>query len=51
MNIFQNVCKEAGEGVYPEYIQKDKKVPATLLTANNSFWVTMDSTFHSLSVH
>ncbi|XP_066907292.1 aminoacylase-1 [Halyomorpha halys] len=45
-----DVCKEAGEGVYPEYIQKDIKVPATVLCSKNPFWTSMETTLKSLGL-
>ncbi|XP_014294162.1 aminoacylase-1 [Halyomorpha halys] len=49
-NWITDVCKKAGEGVYPEYIQKDVKVSPTLLSGENQFWKTMQTTLKTLDL-
>ncbi|XP_066909257.1 aminoacylase-1 [Halyomorpha halys] len=48
-NWINDVCKKAGEGVYPEYIQKDPQVPVTVLEGN-VYWHAMDTTFKNLGM-
>ncbi|XP_014294163.1 aminoacylase-1 [Halyomorpha halys] len=46
-----DVCKKAGKGVYPEYVQKNIKVTPTLLTDENPFWSAIDSTLKTLDLN
>ncbi|CAH1395705.1 unnamed protein product [Nezara viridula] len=45
-----DVCKKAGERVYPEYIQKDAQVSLTLLNNENPFWKTMQTVLETLGL-
>ncbi|CAH1395706.1 unnamed protein product [Nezara viridula] len=45
-----DVCKKAGEGVYPEFIHKNPKVPTTLLTNESPYWSAMESTLKDLGL-
>lgn len=48
-NWINDVCKKAGDGVYPEFTQKDPHVPVTHLEGN-PYWQAMDTTFKNLEM-
>ncbi|KAF2880506.1 hypothetical protein ILUMI_25677 [Ignelater luminosus] len=47
---FNEWCKEAGEGVWIEYQQKESQVPATKLDEFNSYWIAFKKTADHMDV-
>lgn len=41
-------CKEAGEGVWIEYVEKEPHIPMTKLDGTNSFWMAFEKVFHEM---
>ncbi|KAK9500210.1 hypothetical protein O3M35_001511 [Rhynocoris fuscipes] len=46
----ENVCKDAGEGVYCEYVVKSPKIPKTILDSSNKFWVAMKNAIDKMNM-
>ncbi|XP_043288889.1 aminoacylase-1-like isoform X2 [Venturia canescens] len=44
-------CKEAGEGVYVEYEQKNPKIESTKLDGTNPFWIAFKATCDKIGVN
>lgn len=48
--MIQNWCKEAGEGVFYMFEQKNPKVENTKLDNSNPFWIAFKNTCDSLGI-